>query len=444
MGLPTEKVLEPPSKRTKTEGSSFRAENTDASLSPASSLPSVYLASQHHRPPPEDCSNHQDILEELIGPEVSQPQKDHQDPAPPFSRDTINNIIRFKPVQDALKSHFPQAEFPPLRQPRPEMGFEETLRSGTREDIISSAESSLLPTYKRMREIAESLDKKIAEATERGQGSLSHLRTCRPNYQVYKDLYFSSSAPLNEDFKKLVRHPKASKSSITLSMDEFLKMEKAVQGLQATQSYVGWMLDVLSKEIRRTDFEPVDPSLWNSINKFLGSSMAETMTLSSSMFAFLRLRRREHFARDLPLSLSEDQRKSLLSASLASEKLFDNDLILNLADRTSEEASKSAHIEMARSLPRLTSAVVSASSAKKPAKPSFKPSFRKDRKSSSSRQDKEPSSSSSRSERDRPSRSRGPFRGSSARGRSYVRGSSGPRRGGSRDKNQPPKPHFQK
>ena len=197
------------------------------------------------------------------------------------------------------------------------------------------------------------------------------------------------------------------------------------------------------EEIRRTDFEPVDPNLWNAINKFLGSSKVETMTLSSSMFAFLRLRRREHFAKDLPLSLSENQRKSILSSSLAMDKLFDNELILELADKTTNEASQSAHIEMARSLPKLTSAVVSASTSKKPPKSSFQSSFKKDRKPSSSRRDKD-TSSSSRSERDRSSRSRGQFRGASSRGRSNNRGSSGLRRGSSRDKHQPPKTHFQR
>ena len=442
LGLPTDKVEEPPSKRSRMEEPSpSRADSLKSAASSTSSLPSVYLASTR-RPAPSEASN-QDLLDTLIGPETTQPPKEQQEPAPPFSRETINNIIRFKPVLEAIKGHFPHADFPPLRQPRPEMGFEETLRSGSRDEIISSAESSLLPTYKRLREIVEAQDKKIIEATERGQGAFSHLRTCRPMYHIYKDPYFSSSAQLNEDYKKLVRHPRASKSSITLSMEEFSRLEKVLQGLQETQSYVGWMLDVLSKEIRRTEFQPVDVNLWNSINRFLGSSMAETMSLSSSLFAFFRLRRREHFARDFPSSLSENERKSLLSSSLALDKLFDNQLLLDLADKTSSEASQSANIEMAKSLPKLTSAVVSASAPKKTSKPSFQTSFRRDRKSSSSRRSRE-SSSSSRSDRDRSSRSRGQYRGASSRGRTNTRGSSSSRRGGSRDKTQPPRPHFQK
>ena len=221
-------------------------------------------------------------------------------------------------------------------------------------------------------------------------------------------------------------------------------MEKVLQGLQATQSFVSWMLDVLSKEIRRTDFEPVDPDLFNAINKFLGSSMVETMTLSSSLFAFFRLRRREHFAKDLPSSLSESQRKALLSSSLSLERLFDNELLLELAQKTSSEASQSANIEMAKTLPKLTSAVVSASSSQKPQKSSFRQStFKKDRNSSSSRWDKGPSSSS-RSDRNYSSRSRGQFRGSSGRFGPSNRGSGRPNRGSSHDKLQSSKPHFRK
>ena len=228
-------------------------------------------------------------------------------------------------------------------------------------------------------------------------------------------------------------------------MEEFLRLEKVLQGLQAVQSFAGWMLDVLSKEIKRTNFEPADPDLFNAINKFLGGSLAETMTLSSSLFAFFRLRRREHFAKDFPATLSDSQRKALLSSSLSIDKLFDNDLLLELAQLTSDEASKSANIEMARSLPKLTSAVVTASTSKKPQKQSFQQSsFRKDRKSSSSSRRDKDSASASRSDRDRSSRSQGQSRGSSGRGRSSYRGASRPHRGSSSDKSQSSKDHFQK
>ena len=443
MGLPTDRTEEPPSKKEKLDDPIARIERLEAALPSVSSLPSIFLPSYRH-PPSEQPSNPQELLDSIPEPEVVNPQKEQRVEAPPLSREAINSIIRFKPVQDAIKDHFPSASFPPLRQPKPAMGFEETLRSGSREEVLSSAESSLLPTYKRLKEIKEALDNKIIEAIERGQGSLSHLWTCRPMYFVYKDPYFSSSAPLNEDFRKLAPHPKASKSSINIPMEEFLKLEKVLQGLQAVQSFVGWMLDVLSKEIKRTDFEPADPDHFNAINKFLGGSLAETMTLSSSLFAFFRLRRREHFAKDFPATLSDSQRKALLSSSLSLERLFDNDLLLELAQLTSDEASKSANIEMARSLPKLTSAVVSASTSKKPQRQSFQQSsFRKDRKPSSSRRDKDPSSSS-RSDRDRSSRSQGQSRGAAGRGRSSYRGSGRPHRGSSRDKSQSSKDHFQK
>ena len=222
-------------------------------------------------------------------------------------------------------------------------------------------------------------------------------------------------------------------------------MEKVLQGLQATQSFVGWMLDALSKEIKRTGFEPVEPSLFNGINKFLGSSMAETMHLSSSLFAFFRLRRREHFSKDFPSSLSESQRKALLSSSLSMDKLFDNDLLLEFAEQNTSQASKSANIEMARTLPKLTSAVVSASSSKKDQRSQFRQSsYRRDRYSSSSRCDKKPSSSS-RDSRDRTPRGRGQSRGSvDFRGRSSSRASRRPSRGNFRNRSQTSGSHFRK
>ena len=205
------------------------------------------------------------------------------------------------------------------------------------------------------------------------------------------------------------------------------------------------MLDVLAKEIKKTDFVPSDPDLFNAINKFLGGSMAEAMTLSSSLFAFFRLRRREHFAKDFPSSLSDSQKKSLLSSSLSIERLFDNDLLLELAQLTSDEASKSANVEMAKSLPKLTSAVVSASSSKGTQKQPFQQSsHRRDRKSSSFPRRGKDSASSSRSDRDRTSRPQGQSKGSSFRGRPSFRGSSRPHRGSSRDKPQSSKTHFSK
>ena len=430
LGLPTDKWEEPPSKRQKCD-----SPGSSSSARPSVGQPSYQL-------PPSRPTELQDLLDAIPD---SLLQKDPRPEPSSLSKETINSIIRFKPVLDAIKEHFPSASFPPLRQARPTMGFEETLRSGTREEVLSSAESSLLPPYKRLKEIQQALDQKIVDASSRGQGALSHLRACRPNFAVYKDPYFSSTAPLNEDFQKLVRHPRVSKSSISFPMEEILKIEKVLQGLQAVQSYGGWMLDVLSKEIKKTGFEPADPELFNAINKFLGGSIAESMTLSSSLFAFFRLRRREHFAKDFPSSLSDSQKKSLLSSPLSIERLFDNNLLLELAQLTSDEASKSANVEMARSLPKLTSAVVSASSSKRTQKQPFQQSsYRRDRKSSSFSRRGRNSSSSSRTDRDRASRSHGQPRGSSNRGRSSFRGSSRPHRSNSHDKPQSSKDHFAK
>ena len=221
-------------------------------------------------------------------------------------------------------------------------------------------------------------------------------------------------------------------------MEDFIKMERALQGLQATQSFSGWLLDGLSKEIKRTGFEPVDPDLFNGINKFLGSSLVEGMNLSSSIFAFLRLKRREYFAEDFPPSLSESQRKSLLSSSLSNNRLFDNDLLLKFADETTTQASASANIEMSRTIPKLTSALASASSSKRSSqRPSFRQSSssKKGRKSSTSSRYRR--LSSSRAYRDRSPSSQRRSRGSSYRGRFSSRGSGRPYRGGSQRKSQP-------
>ena len=269
LGLPLDVVEESPPKRRKTESD---PPSRSASCSGYSDAPR-----SHHPPFPvgrgDSAVSAKDLLETLIGPEVSPPPpppKDQAEEAPPLSKESVSTLIKFKPIQDALKKHFPEANFPPLRQPRPSMGFEETLRSGNKEEVMAAAESSLLPTYDRLQKIKEALDKKIRDTTDRGQGALAHLRTCRPLYFVHDDPYFTSSAPLNEDFKKLVPFPRASKTMVSMPMEELIKMERTLQGLQATQSFSSWLLDGLAKEICRTDFEPVDPVLFNGIHKFLG------------------------------------------------------------------------------------------------------------------------------------------------------------------------------
>ena len=227
-------------------------------------------------------------------------------------------------------------------------------------------------------------------------------------------------------------------------MDEFVKLEKVLQGLQACQSFVGWMLDALSTEIKRTEFEPVDATLFNGINKFLGSAMVESMSLSSSLFAFLRLRRREHFARDFPSSLSDNQRKALLASSLSIEKLFDNSLLLEFAEDQTNQASKSANIEMARSIPKLTSAMTSSSSSRRDQRTQYRQSSsRRDRRTPPSRRDRR-YTPPSRENRVRPSQSRSQERGSFNRGRFANRGTRRPSRGNSRDKPLPYRSNFWK
>ena len=279
------------------------------------------------------------------------------------------------------------------------------------------------------------LDKKIQDVVAKGQGAFAHLRSCRPIYHVYNDIFFSSSATLNEDFKKLVPRPQASKSSIKTLMEDHMKLEKALQGLQATQSFSGWLLDGIHKEIRRTNFSPVEPDLFDRMNKFLALSLVEGMNLSSSIFAYLRLHRREHFAAEPPSLLSEGQRKSLLSSSLSNEKLFDNDLILRLAEEIKSEASADANIEMSKTLPKLTSALYSSTSSSRRRNQqmsSRQPSNRRGRISGSSRYDRR-RSTSFRSQR-RP-------RGTPGRGRSSFKQKRGSTKSGGQHQQQPP---FQK
>ena len=171
------------------------------------------------------------------------------------------------------------------------------------------------------------------------------------------------------------------------------------------------------------------------------------MTLSSSIFAFLRLHRREHFASDFPSFLSENQRKFLLSSSLSNDKLFDNDLILKFAEELTSKASVSANIEMSRTLPKLTSALVSSSSASKrqtQRAPSRQSSYKRGR--TTVRDSRENRSSSSRFYRRRsPPRPQRRYRGSASRGRSSSRGYRGSSRGGNQRQRQSTDRHpFQK
>ena len=52
------------------------------------------------------------------------------------------------------------------------MGFEETLRSGSREAALASAESFLLPLYDRMKKVKVAFDNKIQDGVTKDQGPL--------------------------------------------------------------------------------------------------------------------------------------------------------------------------------------------------------------------------------------------------------------------------------
>ena len=67
--------------------------------------------------------------------------------------------------------------------------------------------------------------------------------------EVHNNVFLPLSVQLNEDFKKLLPHPKASKLSMKIQMKDDLKLEKTMQDLQVTQSFIGWFLDGVSKEI---------------------------------------------------------------------------------------------------------------------------------------------------------------------------------------------------
>ena len=134
-------------------------------------------------------------------------------------------------------------------------------------------------------------------------------------------------------------------------MEDIIKLEHLTQIIQTLQSFVGWLLERIYKEIMRAGFKAADKPLLNSMNSSLAVGMVEGMNLAAGGFTYVRQMGKEHFAADLPSFLSERQNMALLPSPLDSPHHFDNDLILHLAEEMKLQANIEVTIAMSKILP---------------------------------------------------------------------------------------------
>ena len=175
------------------------------------------------------------------------------------------------------------------------------------------------------------MDKKHQEFIERGKDPRHHLLTCRPVYRIFDDPWTKEPPRLPDAWQELTGKETSDRGNIRIRMEDFIRLERNILGMQSTINFLSWMISTSFLELQAEGFVPKDKAQFKRLNKSLSISLAEVMKYAQSTGAFLVHSRRLHYAYHLPKAVPREKKKDLMAASIGSPHLFDKTLLSKLA-----------------------------------------------------------------------------------------------------------------
>ena len=113
----------------------------------------------------------------------------------------------------------------------------------------------------------------------------------------------------------------------SISFSEMERLERLFRTqLEVTSSSL-WLMSGILAMLKRDDFQPSDPTLFNSALSSMSASLSQQARSASAGSAFLRAKRRESFLSHTSIPVLEAQRRSLTMAPGSSGGLFNEDIL---------------------------------------------------------------------------------------------------------------------
>ena len=138
--------------------------------------------------------------------------------------------------------------------------------------------------------------------------------------------------------------------SITYS--EMERLERLFQNqLEVTSSSL-WLMSGILAMLKRDNFQPSDPTLFNSALSSVCASLSRQARSASSGSVFIRAKRRESLLSHTTLPVPEAQRRSLTVAPGSSAGLFNEDILAEVVAQVQRSSLISSNLAVSRSLSR--------------------------------------------------------------------------------------------
>ena len=217
----------------------------------------------------------------------------------------------------------------------------------------STASKQRFRLYPRVAEVESEVAAR-SEALARRTKPLSHIIPTRSRrYAIADDLLFASSHPVNPSFAQLAgARAVGSRRWGSISFSEMERLERLFRNqLEVTSSSL-WLMSGILAMLKRDDFQPSDPTLFNSALSSVSASLSRQARSASAGSAFLRAKRRESLLSHTSIPVPEAQRRSLTVAPGSSTGLFNEDILAEVVAQVQRSSLISSNLAVSRSLSR--------------------------------------------------------------------------------------------
>ena len=161
---------------------------------------------------------------------------------------------------------------------------------------------------------------------------------------------FASSHPVNPSFAQLTgARAVGSRRWCSISFSE---MERLFQNqLEVTSSSL-WLMSGILAMLKRDDFQPSDPTLFNSALSSVSAALSRQARTAAAGSGFLRAKRSGSLLAHTTLPVPEAQRRSLTVTPGSSSGLFNEDLLAEVVLQVQRSSQISSNLAVSRSLNR--------------------------------------------------------------------------------------------
>ena len=121
--------------------------------------------------------------------------------------------------------------------------------------------------------------------------------------------------------------------------------------LEVTSSSL-WLMSGILAMLKRDNFQPSDPTLFNSALSSASASLSRQACSASAGSVFIRAKRRERLLTHTTLPVPEAQRRSLTVAPGSSEGFFNEDILAEVVAQVQGSSLISSNLAVSRSLSR--------------------------------------------------------------------------------------------